>query len=306
MSRVYRTEKTEKFTVMCNHHLKNKELSLKAKGLLSQMLSFPDGWNFNLKGLATLNKDGIDSIRSTMNELEEAGYVTRNRDRNEKGQLRGTEYTVREIPEENLDAENPILEEPTLDKPTLENPIQGKPILENPTQENPIQLSIKESSTKESNTNILNIHPSIPKKEKKDEIDRDAVKELFMERIEYPALLSYVSKEQLDEIVELMTDAYCSPNQQIRINGGNISTNVVKGQLMKLNMFHIQYVMQCMNNTTTKIGNIRSYLLTALYNAPQTMSNYYQSEVNHDMYGQKNEVTENKTRKYEYEPGESF
>lgn len=98
MSEVIRVERTKNFTVMSNHHFKNKELSLKAKGLLSLMLSLPDDWNYSMKGLATLSKDGIDSVRTAMKELENQGYVTIDRGRNEVGCYQGTVYTVREVP----------------------------------------------------------------------------------------------------------------------------------------------------------------------------------------------------------------
>ncbi len=121
MSQVFRVERTKNFTVMANYHLKDKRLSLKAKGLLSVMLSLPDDWNYNMKGLARLSKDGLDSVRSTVKELERYGYVTRHRIRTETGQLADTEYLVRERP---LDQE----EQPTAlqtDSPRLENQLTG-------------------------------------------------------------------------------------------------------------------------------------------------------------------------------------
>ena len=99
MSEVFRVERNRNFTVMCNHHLKNKELSLKAKGLLSIMLSLPDSWHYNIKGLASLSRDGIDAVRATLKELEALGYVTRNRLRTPEGFLSDMEYIIREIPE---------------------------------------------------------------------------------------------------------------------------------------------------------------------------------------------------------------
>lgn len=98
MSEIIRVERTKNFTVMSNHHFKNKKLSLKAKGLLSLMLSLPDDWNYNMKGLATLSKDGIDSVRTAMKELENQGYVEKDRSRNEAGCYQRTVYTVREVP----------------------------------------------------------------------------------------------------------------------------------------------------------------------------------------------------------------
>lgn len=115
---VFRVKKTRDYTVMSNHHLRNTDLSLKAKGLLSLMLSLPDNWDYTTKGLACICKDGIDSINSGVKELEANGYVIRRRLRNEKGQLTTTEYTIFEQPQ-TLDmtdtppkGENPILDNP--------------------------------------------------------------------------------------------------------------------------------------------------------------------------------------------------
>ena len=85
MAQVFRVERNKNFTVMSNHHFKNKDLSLKAKGLLSLMLSLPEDWNYNIRGLASLSRDGIDSVRSVIKELEHYRYVERNIIRNESG-----------------------------------------------------------------------------------------------------------------------------------------------------------------------------------------------------------------------------
>ena len=130
---VFRVEKTRDYTVMANHHLKNKELTLKAKGLLSVMLSLPEDWDYTLKGLSHINREGVDAIREAVRELERAGYMIRNRVRNEKGQLSDTEYVIYEqprAPEVAADSQQP--DSPALEKSTLDNPI-----LENPTQDNP-------------------------------------------------------------------------------------------------------------------------------------------------------------------------
>ena len=126
---VFRVERNTGYTVMSNHHLRNKELSLKAKGLLSQMLSLPEDWDYTLAGLSYINREKIDAIREAVRELERAGYIQRSRERDEKGRLRGTDYIIYEQPP-NLDL--PTLENPTLGNPTLENPTQEKPTLENP------------------------------------------------------------------------------------------------------------------------------------------------------------------------------
>ena len=96
---VFRVERIKDYTVMSNHHLRNKNLSLKAKGLLSQMLSLPDDWDYTLKGLAAINKESVDAIRTAIWELEDAGYVVRTRVRDERGCLRGCDYYVYEYPQ---------------------------------------------------------------------------------------------------------------------------------------------------------------------------------------------------------------
>ena len=132
---VFRTERNKGYTVMSNHHLRNKELSLKAKGLLSQMLSLPEDWDYTLKGLSFINREKIDAIREAIRELERAGYIVRSRERDEKGRLRGADYVIFEQPQP------PTPDLPTLENPTLDNPTQGKPTLEKPTLENPTQLN---------------------------------------------------------------------------------------------------------------------------------------------------------------------
>ena len=133
---VFRVEKNKGYTVMSNHHLRNKELSLKAKGLLSQMLSLPEDWDYTLAGLSLINREKIDAIREAVRELENAGYIQRSRERDEKGCLRGTTYVIYEQP--------PKLDLPTLEKPTLDNPTLEKPMLEKPTLENPTQLNLQQ------------------------------------------------------------------------------------------------------------------------------------------------------------------
>lgn len=89
----------------------------------------------------------------------------------------------------------------------------------------------------------------------------------------------------MDEILELILETVCSPKRYIRIAGEDFPAEVVKSRFMKLDSSHIQYVFECIDKNTTKIRNIKSYLLTTLYNAPTTMSHYYTAEVNHDLYG---------------------
>ena len=103
---VFRVERNSGYTVMSNHHLRNKELTLKAKGLLSQMLSLPEDWDYTLAGLSHINRESIDAIRTAVWELEKAGYILRRQGRDEKGKMTAIEYTIYEQPQPML--ENPI------------------------------------------------------------------------------------------------------------------------------------------------------------------------------------------------------
>ncbi len=275
---VFRVEKNTNYTVMSNHHLKNKNLSLKAKGLLSQMLSLPDDWDFTLNGLAYINKEGKDAIRVALQELEKEGYIVRSRARNDKGQLVGAEYIIYEYPNQ------PKSENPTLDNPTLEKPTQDKPTLENPTQLNKDIINKNILNTNVSNIHSLPFHSGqVQKRTGMDEILKN--RETIKENIEYDILCERCSEEAIDEIVDLLTETISSPKETIIVSGTEYPATFVKNKLLKLTAEHIEYVLDCMKENTTKIKNIRQYLLASLFNAPTTMDTYYTARVNHDLYG---------------------
>ena len=294
---VFRIEKTRDYTVMANHHLRNTKLSLKAKGLLSLMLSLPEDWDYTTKGLAKICKDGVDSICSTVNELEEHGYVIRERIRNAKGQLTDIQYTI---------LEQPKPPQPGQGKPKQENPVLDSPVLgtlkqEEPEQGNPAQLNTKKSSNQGLNTDLSNTEVSNPIQSNpyEDELQaadgmgtdtrssREIYREIILENIEYRHLVqnNQIDRERLDELVELIVDTVCSARKTIRIAGDDYPAEVVKSRFMKLGSSHIEYVLSSMQENTTYVRNIKKYLLAALYNAPSTISSYYTSLVNHDLYG---------------------
>ena len=296
---VFRVERTTGYTVMSNHHLRNKGLSLKAKGLLSQMLSLPENWDYTLAGLSYINRESIDAIRTAVWELEKAGYITRRQGRDEKGKMTAIEYTIYEQPQPpELDC--PVLENPTADNPILENPTTDNPTSENPTQLNKdrsrTNLSKKEKSiTDLSNTDsfpILSPDPSpcgaAPERKGTEAFKQSAVdiyREIIMENIEYDTLTQNpkMDKERLDEIVDLMLETVCSARKTLRIAGDDYPAELVKSKFLKLNSSHIEFVMDCMRENTTKIRNIKQYLRAVLFNAPSTIDNYYTALVAHDM-----------------------
>ena len=284
---VFRIEKTRDYTVMSNHHLRNTNLSLKAKGLLSLMLSLPEEWDYTTKGLARICKDGVDSICAGVRELEEQGYVIRERVRNPNGQLGSIEYTILEQPRP------PEREKPERENPVLDNPILGSPVLEEPEQGNPAQLNTNQTKTDLSSTELSNPIPSNPPTPAGARMGmdrmgaRECYREVILDNIEYSYLVqdSHIDREQLDEIVDLIVDTVCSARKVIRIAGDDYPAEVVKSRFMKLDSSHVQYVMDCMKDNTTYVRNIKKYLLAALYNAPTTINSYYSSLVQHDMYG---------------------
>ena len=297
---VFRVERNTGYTVMSNHHLRNKELSLKAKGLLSQMLSLPEDWDYTLAGLSYINREKIDAIREAVRELERAGYIQRSRERDEKGRLRGTDYIIYEQPP-NLDL--PTLENPTLGNPTLENPTQEKPTLENPMQLNKdiqkTDLPKKEKSNTDLSSNhsipILSPNPSpcreaaTPPERKGTEAAAqsavDIYREIIKDNIDYDILKQDMKfdSDRLDEIVDLMLETVCTARKRVRIAGDDYPAELVKSKFMKLDGEHIRFVLDCMRENTTKIRNIKQYLKAALFNAPSTIGNYYTSLVAHDM-----------------------
>ena len=291
---VFRVERNKGYTVMSNHHLRNRDLTLKAKGLLSQMLSLPEDWDYTLAGLSHINREKIDAIREAVRELEKAGYIMRSRERDEKGRLRGADYVIYEQPQP------PISDLPTLENPILDNPTQGKP-----TQENPTQLNKELSMTEKSNTDLSSTHSipihspnpfpydwysaaELPERKGTKVSAQSAVeiyREIIMENIEYEILIQdpKTDKDRLNEIVDLMLETVCTARKTIRIAGDDYPAELVKSKFMKLNSSHIEFVMDCMRENTTKIRNIKQYLRAVLFNAPTTIDSYYTALVAHDM-----------------------
>ena len=301
---VFRVEKNKGYTVMSNHHLRNKELSLKAKGLLSQMLSLPEDWDYTLSGLSYINRESIDAIRTAVWELEKAGYITRRQGRDEKGKMTAIEYTIYEQPQPpELDC--PVLENPTADNPILENPTTDNPTSENPTQLNKELLKTNLPTKEKLNTDISSTHSipfhslnplpfahgeaATPPERKRTEAKSNSAVEIYREiikdNIEYDHLIQNckIDKDRLDEIVDLMLETVCTARKTIRIAGDDYPAELVKSKFLKLNSSHIEFVLDCMRENTTKVRNIKQYLKAVLFNAPSTIDSYYTALVAHDM-----------------------
>ena len=274
---VYRVNKNRGYTVMANFHLRDKNLSLKAVGLLSKMLSFNDGWQFSTRGLSAICKEGPDAILSALRELENYGYLVRHQARDEKGRMSSMVFEIYEKPQEVLpEAGNPYTENPDADNPVTEKPYTG-----NPAQRNTDQVITEKTNTSLNNYQSINLDGM----DRMDE--RESYRELLWENLELDILAhdTRLDMDRVNELLEIMLDAVCSTSPTIRINGEDMPQQVVKSRFLKLNSSHIEDVLQAMNENPSAIRNIRAYLLTALYNAPLTMDNYYSALVNHDLYG---------------------
>ena len=320
---VFRVERNTGYTVMSNHHLRNKELSLKAKGLLSQMLSLPEDWDYTLAGLSYINREKIDAIREAVRELERAGYIVRSRERDEKGRLRGAEYVIYEQPQKPV-SDLPILENPTLDNPTLEKPMQEKPTLENPMQLNKDIQRTDLPKKEKSNTDLSSTHSipilflnplpygdtaAVPERKRTEKNDAYRVyEEIIKDNISYDILLqdNSLDADRINEIVDLILETVCTKRSTIRVAGDDYPAELVKSKFMKLDSEHIRFVLDCMRENTTKIRNIKQYLKAALFNAPSTIGNYYTSLVSHDMASDTWNKPKSGFPDYSCKPGESL
>ena len=286
---VFRIERTRDYTVMSNHHLRDKALSLKSKGLLSMMLSLPEDWNYTTRGLAKICKEGVDAIGGALRELEGAGYIVRHQMRDRQGRISDTEYVIYEQPQPKA---------PDTPQPDTASPDTENPYLADPDTEKPAELNIEKSKTQKSNTQGSSTD-SIPFRgfaaarppERK---GRDAMsveemqsyRDLVLENIEYDHLCREFAtyREDLDEIVELIVETVCARRKTTRIAGADFPHEVVRSRFLKLDSSHIEFVMECLHNNTTEVRNMKQYLLTVLFNAPTTMNNHYTAQVNHDMH----------------------
>ena len=281
---VFRIEKNKGYTVMSNHHLRNKELTLKAKGLLSQMLSLPDNWDFTLAGLSHINRESIGAIRTAIWELEEAGYITRHQGRDSSGKMTAIEYTIYEQP-------HPI-------PPESENPIPGSPLLDFPTSDEPTSKIPMELNKDVLNKDLSNKDLSITDQSIKDsflhsdgqmtveQTDRrtDSLRDKIKKQIDYELIVTPRTRAQVDEFVELILEVFVTKSKTIKFGRELIyPTEFVQERFSKLDVTHIEKVLEGIDVNKTRVKNTKAYLTTALFNAPASIDNHYTMQVNHDL-----------------------
>ena len=314
---VFRIDKTRDYTVMANFHLRDISLSLKAKGLLSLMLSLPENWDYTTKGLAQICKDGVDSICATLKELEKAGYIQRRRVRNEMGRLTDLEYTILEKPivpapaEESPDPkqtaqaepqpdfpeqasphlekpqrENPVVVNPVLVSPDVDSPNQVSPHLASPQLENPAQLNTNTSSKEKINTDLSNTHSFFPSAEEtcnSGRTERMITSGDIRAQIEYEIMVQRYRRDQLDELVEIMLEVALNRSPTIRIGrDAEYPTYFVQERFRKINALHIEKVMDGIAENRTRVYNTKAYLMAALFNSVSNIEHHYTMQYNAD------------------------
>ncbi len=256
------------YTVISNELMRDRRLSLKAKGLQALVLSLPPDWDMTIEGLSAICLECSDTISSILKELEAAGYLSRYRERNSSGRFEQMQYT--------------FFQKPLHNKPVRKLPDRKKSGQVKPGQDNSGQLSKEKSTKEESNKDFSDIL-SINQRDKMDEMR--IYKAVIYQNIDYETLREQVDSQRLDEIVEIMLECICSSSEVLTIGRTTVSKELVKSRFLKINSSHIEYILECLDRNTTKVRNIKSYLMTTLYNAPATINSYYTAEVNHDLYG---------------------
>jgi hypothetical protein len=340
-------------------------LSLKAKGLHSLMLSLPDQWDFSLKGLAKISRDGESCIGTALKELEKHGYLTRRHIRDNKGKYVDVEYTIHENPvkfvngaktgvtepvtepvtesvtesvtepatepdrrvsksdnpeEYNQGFVAPYIEYPDEDYPELENPNTDNPNtdspdMDGPSSENRRQLStisnqvLNNQRTKKSSINqsirsgagALNENNMIDRMDRMDGID--IYREILMENIAYYSLCEQhpYSRDIIEELLEIMLEIICSTKKTIRVCSEDKPAKLVKNHILMIGPLHIEYILKTLSENTTDVKNIKSYLMTTIFNAISTKGSYFMSKVNHDLYGDNGDKQSHETNSYSCE-----
>lgn len=288
---VRRARRDGHFTVMSNRHLQDARLSLKAKGLLSVMLSLPEDWNYSVRGLAAICREGRSAVASALRELEEAGYVARRRVHGPDGRILDTTYAIYETP----------LEEAAPPRP--EDPAPAVPAPETPVPEGLPQSNIQKPNTDQQNKNGFFLDPipcqAAPPPERREgrrkrvsfgaSTARDAAeyRDLVREAIAYDQLARRYPADRatLDTLTELMVEVLCARRRTTRVAGSDLPHETVRARFMQLDSSHIEYVLDSLRRTTTQVRNVKQYLLAALYNAPATIDSYYDALVRHDLAG---------------------
>ena len=298
---VFRVDKSRDFTVVANCVFKDRSLSAKAKGILVEMLSLPESWDYTLKGLTTLFSDGIDSIRQGINELEKHGYIVRERKRDARGRLGGMEYVIYETPhivrEEDQTSQSVENFTPESPEPITEKPMQDSSAEEMPT----VYKEINKYNKNKSMTFEINKNSFLPEvsedleecapvenSRRKEIFDTSRVREEIKKQIEYDVMVQRCQPSQLDELVEIMLEVRMNLSPTTRFSRDEVYPTVyVQDRYSRLNAEHIEQVLDGIRENTLKVMHTKAYLMKCLFNAPETLESKVMMDVNHDLFGER-------------------
>lgn len=281
-------EVVKDYTTVHNDFLRDKMLGIKARGILITMLSLPEEWNFSIKGLASILPDGEKSVASALKELELNEYLVRQRIFDDSGKVKDWCYIIsdQKLPESvlALSFKAPHTYNGNVDDSFEPHTYFGdvdNAYVDKADVENRHDYQI----TNKSNTNKLIINKSIyhSGREKLTESDVNDMIDRIKQNIDYDFLIVHYSQIKVDEILMLIVDCITSTSETIKVSGNDVSSEIVRSRFLKLECDHIKYVLESMKNNVTKIKNIKSYLITVLYNSLMTVDSYYSAKANYDM-----------------------
>lgn len=336
MSEVVKVIKNSNYTVMSNLHLQDSNISLKAKGLLSIVLSLPDNWDYTIAGLLHFAKDGRDSFRSTLQELEHSGYLVRERVRNESGQLKSNSYTFYENPQnksasvvDNVQSQSSFVTNRQSDisgiinntqKGAESSNIEPAPFMYSEHMVNHVVNDAGQTAQKPATEKPMLEKPTLDKPTLAvPTLEKPTQQNTNIKNTKYTKYLSYSSSKNFEEelkkkiaysdlvndygadsskeIINILLDAYSLDGTLVRINGKQVTADELRYNLDKLDYSRIAYVLDCLTVTKTAIKNRRAYILTALYNA----------DINYQQYSQYRKNEPNKLKSsYDIDEFENF
>lgn len=249
------------FTIVNKALTMDKSLSLKDRGMMVTLLSLPPVWEFTAEGIAAILPDGKDAVNSSLNRLEEKNYILREQTKSADGTFSKTRLVV------NPNPKAPCTENPCTENPDTDNPSADKPSTENPPQINNKEISTKEINNKESITHSI--------------VDAAAVRNEVREQIEYEAVKIDRKNDikLLDLIVDLIVQTLTEDKDSIKIGSMVLPAEEVKDKFRKLNMYNIEFVIDRVRETKTKITNQNAYLISCLYRAEEQEDLYWDNLV---------------------------
>ena len=293
---VFRVDKSRDFTVVANCVFKDRSLSAKAKGILVEMLSLPESWDYTLKGLTSLFSDGIDSIRQGINELEKHGYIVRERKRDARGRLGGMEYVIYETPhkpvENSIDSAAPESSEPTTEKPTQDSSAEEMPTvykeLNKYNKNKSMTFEINKNSFLPEVSEDLEECAPVENSGRKELSDTSRAREEIKKQNEYDVMVQRCQPSQLDELVEIMLEVRMNLSPTTRVSRDEVYPTVyVQDRYSRLNAEHIEQVLDGIRENTSKVMHTKAYLMKCLFNAPDTLESKVIMDVNHDLFGER-------------------